>query len=274
MPEQNSYCQINHLNWSPKHQPILKDISFAITKKQVVSIIGPNGAGKTSLLRCITRQIRDYQGDIMLAGQLSQHYSRTALAKKVAVVAQINEPVFQLNVYDVVKMGLVPHKQLFSLDNQTDDNAINAALAKTDLLNLAKHQFSTLSGGEQQRALIARALVQQAEFLILDEPTNHLDVYYQHQILQLICSLGLTVLLTIHDINLASEYSDQIAVMKQGKLIAYGSPQQIARPELLSEVFEKQCLIEPSTLSNGAPRLYFTKQNIADHNNGVEHETY
>jgi len=236
---------VKDLAWSikQKDQPkrILSPLSFTLKQGEIVGIIGPNGAGKTSLLRCISQQISHYQGEILFQNknmkQLGKHY----LAQHIAVVNQLNDTVFKLSVYDVVRMGLTPHKSLFSIDTKADKQAITEALIKTDLHLLAQQSFQSLSGGEQQRALIARALVQKAQLLILDEPTNHLDVYYQHQILQLVTRLNLTVLMTIHDLNLASHYCPRLLLLNQGKLIADNHAEKVLQPALLSRVFALPC---------------------------------
>jgi iron complex transport system ATP-binding protein len=236
---------IQNLAWSVKQnnkqKNILLPLSLQLTAGEMVGIIGPNGAGKTSLIQCILQQITSYQGDIFFQNINIKHLSRQYLAQHIAVVSQRNESVFKLTVYDVVRMGLMPHKRLFSFDNKQDKHLINDALQKTDLTSLAQQNFHALSGGEQQRVLIARALVQKAKLLILDEPTNHLDVYYQHQILQLISDLKLTVLMSIHDLNLASQYCPRILLLSQGKLLADGKSSSVLQPELLTKVFGLPC---------------------------------
>jgi iron complex transport system ATP-binding protein len=253
---------VQQLSWQTNGKAILQDVSFTLTKHEIVAIIGPNGAGKTSLLRCITQQIQAYHGDIVFQDEPLNCLPRHAIAQKIAMVSQINDPVFQLSVFEVVRMGLIPHKGYFSLDSAADHQRIVNALRQTDLLTLADKYFHQLSGGEQQRTLIARALVQQAQLIILDEPTNHLDVYYQHQILSLISSLGLTVLLTIHDINLAAEYCQRLLILKQGKVVADGAPNQVLSANLLSLVFDMPCQIQTSQHSPKHSRVYFHRPNI------------
>lgn len=236
---------VKDLAWSikQKDQPkkILSSLNFSLKQGEIVGIIGPNGAGKTSLLRCILQQVNHYQGEILFQEKNIKFFSKQYLAQHIAVVNQLNDPVFKLSVYDVVRMGLTPHKNLFTLDNKADKKSIDEALLKTDLQPLAQQSFQSLSGGEQQRALIARALVQKAQLLILDEPTNHLDVYYQHQILQLVTRLNLTVLMTIHDLNLASQYCPRLLLLDQGNLIVDGQVSHVLQPKLLSKVFGLPC---------------------------------
>lgn len=237
---------IHQLCWKLKHKNILQDISFNVRKGEVIGIIGPNGAGKTSLLRCLTNQdnfILKYgvSGSISLKNKKIQHYNNKELAQNFALVMQMNNPIFSLSVNDVMKMGLLPHKSLFSFANDHDKAQIERALTKVGLSHAINNQFNQLSGGEQQRVLIARALVQATEILILDEPTNHLDVYYQHQILNLVSQLGITVIMTVHDLNLASRYCSRLLLLEEGKLICDGDVDEVLSPSRLSAVFGLPC---------------------------------
>jgi iron complex transport system ATP-binding protein len=254
--------EVTDLSWSADNKSILNKLTFTLKRGEVLGVIGPNGAGKTSLLRCILQQIKNYQGEIQFDGKNIKSLNRQFIAQHIAVVSQINDPVFKLTVIDVVRMGLLPYKALFSLESKAEQQSIAEALKKTALTTLKNEQFTHLSGGEQQRVLIARALVQKADLLILDEPTNHLDVYYQHQILQLVQSLNLTVLMTIHDLNLANDYCQRLLLLAQGTLIANGSSAQVLQPELLSSVFKLPC--RQLTDSNSATsKVYFQPDNAA-----------
>jgi len=241
--------EIKDLSWSIETKNILKKLNWSLYQGEILGIIGPNGAGKTSLLRCIIQHITNYQGTINFAGKNISTLSRQYIAQHIAVVNQVNEPVFKLCVIDVIRMGLLPYKALFSAETSADTLAINQALEKTDLTSLKNEEFTHLSGGEQQRTLIARALVQKTDVLILDEPTNHLDVYYQHQILQLVKSLNLTVIMTIHDLNLAHDYCSRLLLLDKGKLIADGAVNEVLEPSQLRGVFGLPC--QPFISSDG-----------------------
>ena len=237
---------IHQLSWKINHKTILDNISFSVVKGEVLGIIGPNGAGKTSLLRCLTNQSdvfnkHDIAGSVHLKNKTITQYSNKELAQHFALVMQMNDSIFALSVIDVMKMGLLPHKSLFSLDSDHDKAQINLALKKVGLAHTLHNSFNQLSGGEQQRVLIARALVQATEILVLDEPTNHLDVYYQHQILHLVNQLNITVVMTVHDLNLASRYCSRLLLLEQGKLICDGSADEVLTPDRLTEVFRLPC---------------------------------
>jgi len=253
---------VDQLNWQINNKVILNNISFDVSQGEVIGIIGPNGAGKTSLLRCITNQQKNTKtavlsGAIHLKNKIISHYSAKELAQHFAHVTQKAEAIFSLTVVDIVKMGLLPHKGLFAMNDDHDKQQIKLALNKVGLSHTEKMDYNQLSGGEQQRVLIARALVQKAQILILDEPTNHLDVYYQHQILNLISQLSITVIMTVHDLNLASQYCQRLLLLEQGQLIADGRPAEVLTENQLSKVFRLPCLVEQDALHQ-KPRVFFS----------------
>ena len=257
----STLLSIENLHWQVFEQHILHNISFSLNRGEVLGIIGPNGAGKTSLLRCITQQNihtrgNNLSGVITLNNQLITNYNAKELAKHFALVAQKTEAIFSLSVTDIVAMGLLPHKSLFSMNTASDKIAILQALEKVGLSNKSDQHFNQLSGGEQQRVLIARALVQRSQILVLDEPTNHLDVFYQHQILRLVKNLGLTVIMTVHDLNLASQYCSRLLLLDKGHLVRDGSPHEVLQSELLSDIFKINCVQEIDK-KTGLPRVFF-----------------
>ena len=254
--------QVDQLTWQINGKNILNNITFNLNKGEVLGIIGPNGAGKTSLLRCISNQQQHTKttssaGSVYLNGKLIRLYSAKELAQHFAHVAQKAEAIFSLTVMDIARMGLLPHKSLFAIDDDHDKAQIRLALNKVGLAHAENTEFNHLSGGEQQRVLIARALVQQAHILILDEPTNHLDVYYQHQILNLISQLGITVIMTVHDLNLASQYCQRLILLEQGQLVADGRPCEVLTEKLLSQVFKLPCTITHNNKQQG-PSVFFS----------------
>jgi iron complex transport system ATP-binding protein len=252
---------VSQLSWQIENKYILKNINFEVCKGEVIGIIGPNGAGKTSLLRCLTNQTNilndtNLRGSVYLNNRNLTSYSSKQIAKHFAVVMQKNETIFALSVNDVMKMGLLPHKSLFAFDTDHDKAQIVLALDKVGLKHAVNHQFNELSGGEQQRVLIARSIVQSSQVLILDEPTTHLDVFYQHQVLQLVKQLNLTVIMTVHDLNLASLYCQRLLLLHHGQLLTDGSPTEVLNTLQLQEVFGLPCKqnIDPV---NGATQVSF-----------------
>lgn len=249
------FFTVSALGWQVGVQPILHQISFSLQPGEIVGLIGPNGAGKSSLLRLLQGQFAASTGHIKLLQHPLQQYSRRQLAQLIAVVSQQSE-VLQMKVLDVVRLGLLPHKNWYQLDNHQDEQQLLAALDKVGMAPFAQQMFATLSGGEQQRVLIARALVQQPQLLLLDEPTNHLDVHYQHQVLALLRELGTTVLTSIHDLNLAATYCDRILLLHQGQLVASGTPEQVLQQAVLSEVFQLPSVVDRHPLT-GKIRVSF-----------------
>ncbi|TRX56325.1 ABC transporter ATP-binding protein [Thalassomonas sp. M1454] len=255
--------QTTKLTWQVTDKTIIDAIDFALYQGQTVAIVGPNGAGKTSLLKCLNGQSPNYSGEITLNARPLHTINNKEIAKQIAVVSQHNQSTFNLSVIDIVRMGLIPHKNLFDGDTQSDLEKIQQALNKVDLLNKQHQVFNTLSGGEQQRVLIAQAIVQAANILIMDEPTNHLDIYYQHQILNLVKSLNITLLITIHDLNLAAEYCDRIVLMDKGLVVADDTPEKVLTAENLKKVFNLDCAIDENPFTN-KPRITFAN-NISSH---------
>ncbi|MBU2979616.1 ABC transporter ATP-binding protein [Alteromonas sp. C1M14] len=236
------------------HIAILSDITIHFPLGKFYGVLGPNGAGKTSLLKLISGQ-QFAEGEIRWQGRKLSDYSPQQLAQQIAVVNQVNDTVFALTTQQVVTMGLLPHKGLLSRYTDADKINVEQALKDVGLADKSHQHFSALSGGEQQRCLIARALVQGAPLLILDEPVNHLDVYYQHQILHLLHQLclqqGKTVIVSLHDLNLAAAYCDQITLLNHGKCLAHGSPSEVFRPDLLSATFNLPCKVHTTEQACG-----------------------
>jgi len=261
----STLINISQLSWQIENKNILQNINFNVFKGEVIGIIGPNGAGKTSLLRCLTNQgnilsSKNITGNVQLKNRSIFQYSAKEIAQHFALVMQKNETIFALSVQDVMKMGLLPHKSLFSLDSDHDKAQISLALKKVGLSNSLHSHFNQLSGGEQQRVLIARALVQASQILVLDEPTNHLDVYYQHQVLQLVNKLNITVIMTVHDLNLASLYCQRLLLLNHGQLICDGTPKEVLAPEQLSHVFGLPCQQSIDAITGAIQVSFYLKE--------------
>jgi iron complex transport system ATP-binding protein len=228
---------LDRLSWKIKNKTILSDISLTINRGQFVGIIGTNGAGKSSLLRTIYRYVKPTSGQIILNNQDIWQQRAVQIAQQIAVVQQSNERL-AYSVFNIVKMGLTPHKTFFESDNLGDLERVTAAVAEVGLAHLANQNFEQLSGGEQQRTLIARAIVQDASLLIMDEPTNHLDVHYQIDILNRIKRLDKTVIVSLHDLNIASAFCDYLILLDQGKIIASGTPNQVLTEQIISNAYK------------------------------------
>lgn len=228
---------VENLSWQLEGQGILEGIHFSLAQGEMLGVIGPNGAGKSSLLRCLYRYVQPSTGRVLLNNEPIDSFSSREFARKVAVVLQDTPQHFAMTTSQLVAMGLTPHKGLLDFANRGDMARVNQAMDKVGLLDKAQSLYDKLSGGEKQRALIARAIVQQPELLILDEPTNHLDVRYQIQTLELVRSLGISVICSIHDLNLASALCDSLLMLNKGTCVAHGSAETVLTQERLSSVF-------------------------------------
>ena len=238
--------------------PILRGVSLEVDHNDFVGIIGPNGSGKSTLLKCIYRVLKPQAGIVRLDGTDIRELSYKKSAQAIAVLAQHNYYNFEFSVQDVVLMGRSPHKRTMERDNAQDYAIVAQALETVGMADMAKRSFSTLSGGEQQRVILARALAQQTPCLILDEPTNHLDIKYQLQLLDIVKGLNRTVISAIHDLNIAAMYCTWLVVMKDGKVITQGTPRQVLTPELIRQVYEVEATV--STDAQGILRiLYYPK---------------
>ena len=202
-----AHINVERLSLTLGVNAILRDISFTVECGSLTGIVGPNGAGKSSLLRAIYchryDQPASLSGQVMIAGHPVHKMNRRERACKIAVVLQESALPFEVSVREVLATGLTPRKPLLSFTSRDDTQLIERIAADLDVMRFIDRDFGSLSGGEKQRVLIARALVQQPQILLLDEPTNHLDIQHQIETLSLVRSLGVTVLLTIHDLNMA-----------------------------------------------------------------------
>lgn len=217
---------------------ILKGINIEVDNKEVVGIIGPNGSGKSTLLKCIYRVLKPNDGTILLDNVDIKEMSVKESSKRLAVLSQHNNYNFDFTVKDIVLMGRSPHKKFMERDNKEDYDIVNEALKKVDMFEFKDRSFQSLSGGEQQRVILARALAQQPKCLILDEPTNHLDIKYQLQLMRIVKGLGIEVIAAIHDLNIAAMYCDKIYVLKDGEIIKYGKPKDVLTKEIIKDVYE------------------------------------
>lgn len=237
---------------------ILHGIDFTAGDRSLVGVIGPNGSGKSTLLKCIYRVLKPSEGAVFVDGQPLSEYRVRDSAKKIAVLAQHNFYNFEFTVHDVVLMGRAPHKRALERDSAADFKIVHEAMERVGVAPLRDRLFSTLSGGEQQRVLLARALAQQTPCLILDEPTNHLDIKYQLELLDLVRSLDRTVIAAIHDLNIAAMYCDTIFVMQSGRIVAAGAPCDVLTRSLIRSVYEVDA--DVFTDSDGLLRVLFYPQ--------------
>ncbi|TDQ41155.1 ABC transporter ATP-binding protein [Aureibacillus halotolerans] len=216
---------------------VLSGVDLHAASGKMVGLIGPNGSGKSTLLRTLYAALRPKTGRIQIGEDVVSSLSPRELPKRVAVVAQEPSSEAVMSVADMVLLGRSPHRSSFHSYSAEDYEIAADALRKVGLRHMADRRFHTMSGGEKQRAFIARALAQQAEQLLLDEPTNHLDIHYQHDILQLVRSLRKTTVVVLHDLNLAARYCDELVLLNHGKVVSSGPTAEVLVPEVIEPVY-------------------------------------
>ena len=221
----------------------LNEVNLKIEPGRVIGLLGPNGSGKTTLLKSIYRVLKPSGGVIWIDGADIRTMSHRETAKRMGVVSQFNALSFDFTVEEMVLMGRAPHKRAFDRDTEEDYRIAEDALRRVDMLDFRDRSFQTLSGGEKQRIILARALAQQVEMLILDEPTNHLDIKYQIQIMDVVKSMGVGVLAALHDLNLTLMYCSYVYVLKDGRIVAHGPTEEVITEQLIRDVYEVDCAV-------------------------------
>ena len=218
---------------------ILNEINFDLSPGRVLGIVGPNGAGKSTLLRLLYRYHKPTNGTVEIGGKDIWEMTARDTAKKVAVVLQEHPTDFGLTVRELVALGRTPHHIGFGGGNGgRDEQVVEAALQRMEVRTFSNRSLGTLSGGERQRVMVARALAQEPSILVLDEPTNHLDIRHQLEILKLIKDLPLTIISSLHDLNMAADTCDEVAILKDGHLLGIGTPKAVFSADAISGTFE------------------------------------
>ncbi|WP_417589043.1 ABC transporter ATP-binding protein [Pararhodobacter oceanensis] len=231
--------EVRDVSWAPRKstQPVLHPTSFEIGAGRILGVVGPNGAGKSTLLRLLYRFQKPTTGTVRINGQDIWAMPAQVAARQVAAVLQEQAAAFGLSVREIVRLGRTPHRAHFAATGAEDEAVVARVLDRLNLNALAARDFGTLSGGERQRVMVARALAQEPQILILDEPTNHLDVRHQLEVVSLIQTLGLTIVVSLHDLNMAIGICDDILVLKDGHLQGFGPPQTLLTDTLVSSTF-------------------------------------
>ena len=260
------------VSWSVADRTILQPMSWQLSAGQRLGIIGPNGAGKSSLLKLLAGLMAPTTGAVWFENQPILSMANNARAQQIAFLSQDNHITSQASVWQLVALGRLPHQKWYQSIADVDCELIAAALAHTNLSERALSPLTELSGGELQRAHLARVLVQQAKVLLLDEPTNHLDVQHQHQLLALtrrshhggptgqsLFNQPMTLIASFHDLNVAASYCDQLLLLHQGQLIAMASPAEVLTSEVLEQVYQRRCIVDTNPF-DGRPRVTFAPE--------------
>lgn len=226
---------------------IIDDLNIGIPKGEITVLIGGNGCGKSTLLRSLARLLKPKSGNVLLNGAEIAKMNTKEIAKKLAILPQSPVTPEGLTVYELVKQGRHPYRTLMKQWSQEDEDAVYQALESTNMLAFKDRTVDSLSGGQRQRAWIALTLAQQTDIILLDEPTTYLDMTHQIEILDLLFDLneqkGHTIVMVLHDLNLASRYAHHMVAVKDKKIYAQGKPEEIITCELVHDVFQMKCNI-------------------------------
>lgn len=247
---------------------VLHNITMDVPKGSLFAIIGPNGSGKTTLLRLLARLCRPLSGSIFLKGQDLQQFRRRILARTLAIVPQSQPQSFPFTVRQTVLMARAPRQGLLGFETRSDMDAALSAMRYTGVDHLADKSMDKISGGERQRAFIARALCQEPDILLLDEPTAALDYAHQIRIMDLLVdqreTAGTTIVLVSHDLNLSSMYADHILLLNQGSVVSQGSPTEVLRSDILEPAYGCRLFVDTHS-QTGRPRIMPIPGNIPGH---------
>lgn len=236
--------QIADLSAQYGEKRVLDGVTVTFPAHRLTGLIGPNGSGKSTLLKCIYRVLKPSGGCIRLGERDLSALSYKESAKETAVLAQHHGHGFDFSVRDVVLMGRTPYKGITEGDNAEDIAIARRSMDETGVLPMERDSFSWLSGGEQQRVMLARALTQETPCLILDEPTNHLDIKYQLQIMDIVKGLDLTVAAAIHDLNIAALYCDRLIAIRKGRVVGLGTPRELLTEKFIYDLYEVHSKVE------------------------------
>ena len=237
----NKYFTFDRLSVGYQGKPLIRDICFDIQKGEIVTLIGPNGAGKSTILKSITRQLERISGGVILDGTDIQAMSYKALASRMAVVLTDRIKAELMTCHDIVASGRYPYTGKLGILTSDDEQKVEEALAMVHAGELGMRDFANISDGQRQRVLLARAICQEPDVMILDEPTSFLDVKYKLELLSILRRMAkeknITVIMSLHEIDLAEKISDKIICVSGETIFAYGAPEQIFREETIRSLY-------------------------------------
>lgn len=237
---------------------VLKKISFSVKLGEFVGIVGPNGSGKTTLLRALSGLMTLLTGDIKISGVDIKAFSRNELAKHIAFVPQLMEPIEGFSVLDMVLLGRTPHLPRFKFESEEDYQVAKWAIEELQVEEFTNKEVTHLSGGEFQRVVIARALAQEPKIMMLDEPISHLDLRYQIKILKLLKKIKQqrTIIATFHDLNMASRFCQRLILVKNGEILADGMPDEVVTAENIWKAYKVRAQVKKNLRTKHSSLIY------------------
>ncbi len=261
----NSLMRVDKLSGSYAKKEVIKDVSFNIERGQFLGIIGPNGSGKSTLLKLMSKALRPTKGMVLFENKNTASVKLKELSQKIAFVPQDTAINFSFTVWEIVLMGRIPHLGRFDFETKEDFRIAEEALSLTDTSKLKESLINELSAGERQLVIVAKALAQKPILLFLDEPTSHLDIGHQLQILNLLKTLNkrnnLTIIMVMHDLNLAGEYCDKLILLQSGQIYQQGSPEKVLIQENIAKVYKAKVLVKANPVSH-KPLLILNQEGL------------
>lgn len=248
--------QVKNLDFQIGGNRILEEICLQVEDGEFVGLVGPNGCGKSTLLKNIYRTYKPDRDRVFLNGKDILDFSYKKMAGEMAVMAQENHVEFDFEVREMVMFGRYAKKKFLQGDSPADRKLCEKCLREVGLTGYEHRSYLSLSGGEKQRVLLARVLMQESAFIVLDEPTNHLDVSYQYQIMDILKKQEVTVFSSIHDLNLAALYCDKIIFLYRGRIVDYGTPEEVLTGENLKQYFGIEAEITTNA-ATGKQQIYY-----------------
>ncbi|HEY9186265.1 MAG TPA: ABC transporter ATP-binding protein [Bacteroidota bacterium] len=254
---------VNNISVNINELKILDNISFNVKKGEILGIIGPNGSGKTTLFKTISRILKPETGNIFLYNKNITSYSEKELSKLISVIPQMINVQFPFTVEEFILMGRFPHSGRYGYSIDTDYEIVNNVIKNNGMDSIRHRRINELSGGEKQRVIIAQGFAQQTNLMLLDEPTSHLDIYYQVQLLNLLDKYNkeceLTILIILHDLNLAASYCDRLIMMKEGKIFTQGTIEEVLTYQNIEAVYNTPVIVKENPIIHKPHVILVTK---------------
>lgn len=253
---------IKNLKTGYRNKTVIKGISLSFQSGDFCALIGPNGAGKSTLLKSILGYLPKNQGDIILQNRSIGSYAREEIARNISLIPQSFNLQFDLSVYEIVLMGRFPYLQYMQSYKEKDHQIVSKVLEQLELIDLQNEMFNQLSGGEQQRVIIARSLVQDTPIILMDEAFSHLDINHQIETMHLLSEINReqnkTIILVSHNLNLVAEYCRRVIMLKDGKLVADGTPKDVIVPKYLNELYDMKLQVIQNPITDN-PNVIFAR---------------
>ena len=246
--------ELKNISFAYGNKDVLRDISLDINEGDFISIIGPNGSGKSTLIKIMNNIYQPKRGKVILREKAIEQYRTKDIAKEISLVPQEVDINYDFTVEDIVAMGRYPHLKALEAESDKDYKIIEEAMILTNVYDLRDRKVTEISGGEKQRTMIAKAIAQDSNIILLDEPTSSLDMNHQIEIMDFLTKLNkekkLTVITVLHDINLASRYSNKLILIKDGRVIDRGSPAEVVTEENMRDAYNLEAAIDLNRYTN------------------------